>query len=67
MKVTRITLRKGRDRTILVVESSLDVDRPQVGETVTLSGDEGWRVSRVESVEVLARFPGIGTAKGAGA
>jgi hypothetical protein len=54
MKVARITLRRGQERRVVVVESG--AARPQVGDDVMIQG-ERWRVSRLELVNVLARFP----------
>jgi hypothetical protein len=55
--VKRITLRRGKERRVVVVESGLNVELPQVGDTVPLNGEAGWRVCKLASAEVLARFP----------
>lgn len=54
MKVIRMTLRRDRERRVVVLEQG--ALRPQVGDDVTING-ESWRVSRMELVNVIARIP----------
>ena len=60
MTATRITLKRGRERKVIVVDVRplgpyVGPQLPKVGDEVLSSGETAWTVAKVEHCEVLMR------------